>query len=335
MKLIFDYIINANLIISFMVIVIIGIRYVLKKYSKAYSYYLWLILFFSCIYILIPYTHIPVSQLYDGFHAADEINVYDNDVELVENDSKEVQTFEKQVGEPSLIKSIIDLKYEKIFGTDELMFKIFAVIWVIVSGVLLLYNIVLYFKIINTVRFSIKFKDNIFECDRIIMPFVQGIFRAKIYIPFNLSDDEKSFIIAHEQYHIKRKDNLAIILARLITIIFWFNPMIWLSCTYMKHDMELSCDEAVVKGCNDSERIQYVSALVNFAAKTKSFRIVAFSSKQPFLKRRVDNIIATKNKSKVFPIILIVLCFAFAIIGVSYGMENTYSYESPTQQVKY
>ena len=113
-----------------------------------------------------------------------------------------------------------------------------------------IYSIVSAIKIKNKLKYSIKLYNNVYECDGIRSPFIFGMLRPKIYIPFRLSKEQQQCILLHEEYHIKRKDYLVKIFASFLTIIYWFHPLVWISYYLMCCDMEMSCDEKVISELN-------------------------------------------------------------------------------------
>ena len=112
---------------------------------------------------------------------------------------------------------------------------------------------------------AIRLRDNIYQSDAIRSPFILGFLRPRIYLPFGLDPEPMEYVLAHEQYHIRRRDDLIKAFAFLLLAVHWFNPLCWLSFRLMERDMEMSCDEKVLSG-NANIRKAYSLTLLSFAA---------------------------------------------------------------------
>ena len=112
---------------------------------------------------------------------------------------------------------------------------------------------------------AVRLVDNIWVCENISSPFVVGVFRPKIYLPFRLPEEEKDFILCHEKHHIARKDNWFQLFAFFLVCIYWFHPLVWLSYFAMIRDMEMSCDEYVMSKSGKDIRAVYGRKLLGFA----------------------------------------------------------------------
>ena len=120
-------------------------------------------------------------------------------------------------------------------------------VWIYGVGAMLLYALFSCLHIYLKVRQSMRLKDNIYLCDRINTPFIFGIVRPKIYLPSYMSEEDMTYVLAHERSHLKRKDHLWKPLGFAILTVYWFNPLIWLSYILLCRDIELACDEKVIK----------------------------------------------------------------------------------------
>lgn len=109
------------------------------------------------------------------------------------------------------------------------------------------YGVVSYLGVRRKLRVMIPLRDNIFLADDIRSPFVIGLFRPRIYLPCGLGDKEQEYIVLHERHHIRRCDHIAKALAFIALCIHWFNPLVWLAFGLFGKDMEMSCDEAVIR----------------------------------------------------------------------------------------
>lgn len=189
-----------------------------------------------------------------------------------------------------------------------------AYIWLFGCIVLLARNLFLIWRTKQIVLMAIRRKDNIYESDRISTPFVLGIIRPKIYIPFNLSEQEREYILKHEQYHIRRKDQIIKICAYILCVIYWFQPLIWFAYFVMVRDMEMSCDEYVLKNSKSDIRAAYSTSLLKLATKTGDFNAGLPAFGESDIRKRVKNIMKFNAKKKW---VSVVAAIAVVIVGVS------------------
>ena len=189
-----------------------------------------------------------------------------------------------------------------------------AYIWLCGCIVLLVRNLFLIWRTKQTVLMAIRRKDNIYESEYISTPFVLGIVRPKIYIRFNLSEQEREYILKHEQYHIRRKDQIIKICAYILCVIYWFQPLIWFAYFVMIRDMEMSCDEYVLKNSKSDIRAAYSTSLLKLATKTEDFNAGLPAFGESDIRKRVKNIMKFNAKKKW---VSVVAAIAVVIVGVS------------------
>ena len=148
----------------------------------------------------------------------------------------------------------------------QIWIPILNIIWLIGVGALLLYTAVSYWRLCRKVDTAVRYKGNIFQSENVSSPFVLGIIKPRIYLPFNMNGQDLEHVVAHEQAHIRRKDHWWKPLGFLLLTIHWFNPLAWAMFALANQDIELSCDEAVLKrlGC---KREDYAMALIRLEEK--------------------------------------------------------------------
>lgn len=140
-----------------------------------------------------------------------------------------------------------------------------AALWMLGAVLMVLYGSITCLKLRRSLVGAIHVRDHIFMSDYITSPFVMGVFRPRIYLPSSLGEREQSYILLHEQHHIQRLDHVFRMLAFLALCIHWFNPLAWLAFVLSGRDMEMSCDEAVVKRLGEEIRADYSASLLGFA----------------------------------------------------------------------
>ncbi|MCC3376289.1 M56 family metallopeptidase [Cohnella sp. REN36] len=147
----------------------------------------------------------------------------------------------------------------------QLVMTAAGIIWVAGMVALLVYGVYAYWRTASRVRTATRVRGRIYETDRIRTPFVFGLLRPKIYVPAGLGDAEFRHIAAHEEAHIFRRDHWVKPIACLALVVHWFNPLLWLSFRAMAKDMEMACDERVLRSLDRSGRQGYAETLLSLS----------------------------------------------------------------------
>lgn len=188
-----------------------------------------------------------------------------------------------------------------------------AAIWLTGLLALLCFSLVSLLKLHSRLQHAVWLYDNVYQCAEIETPFVMGCFRPRIYLPYGLEGTRREYVLLHERTHIRRGDIWIKPFAFLVLCIHWFNPLVWLAFIYMNKDMELSCDERVLKRLGAGAKADYSALLLSFSAP--KFRIagspLAFGENGA--KTRIKNALHYK-KPAFWVIALAVLVLAAAVI---------------------
>lgn len=192
--------------------------------------------------------------------------------------------------------------------------------WMAGALVLLLWNLVGWLKIKKQVKWAVLTEDNVYECEGIPGPFVLGVVLPKIYIPFHIEEEARQYILAHERYHIKRRDYLTKIAAVVILAVYWFHPLVWAAYVLMSRDMEMSCDEYVLAGKDSQVRVKYSESLLAFATNRHSWKPQRMAFDAHSTKRRIKNVLVEKKQKRYMGI---VFCFVTVIVGAVLLTQGT------------
>lgn len=176
----------------------------------------------------------------------------------------------------------------------ENLFQTASVFWIIIAAAFITAMCILYFLTKSELKDARPLRDNLYLSEKLASPAVSGIFHKKIFLPKEYGEQELKFILMHEQYHIHRNDNLFRVLAILTACIHWFNPLVWIFLKTFLANMELSCDEAVLKHCNREEKKMYASILLN-CVEDRTLYTSAFGGAK--VRVRIDRILSYKKLS--------------------------------------
>lgn len=184
--------------------------------------------------------------------------------------------------------------------------------WLWLSGVaaMALCSAVSLFRLHRRLIGSVRLRDNIYLADSIDTPFVIGLFRPKIYLPSSLPEPEQDYIILHEQYHVRRCDPAVKALAYTALCLHWFNPLVWLAFRLSEKDMEMSCDEAVLKKLGEGIRADYSASLLRFAAPHRRIAAMPPTFCENSTKSRICNLLQWKVPQRRILIAATLACAA-------------------------
>lgn len=322
----FTTILNMGITASYVALVVIGVRLLLRKVPKVFSYILWLPVW---IRLISPVSFHSDFSFFNFLKSISQTNTHG--IEYIPHDIGMMKEPTVDVG-INAINRVINSSLPKTtpiasVNSMQIIIGIASMIWILGIGILLVYSISSYIKIAINIRTATLVKDNIFETDRITTPFVWGITKPRIYIPIGLSEDEFTHVLAHEQIHIKRRDNIAKPLAFIILVIHWFNPIIWLSFILMSRDMEMSCDESVIKQMGNSNKKSYSNSLLSLSVKRSGLLIgspLAFGESNT--KSRIKNILNYK-KPTFWVMICTIVIMSGLLLSLMANPKNDYKIE--------
>lgn len=170
-----------------------------------------------------------------------------------------------------------------------------SVLWLCGIGVLLLYTAVSYWRIHKSVREAALYQGNVWLCDRIDTPFIFGVLRPRVFLPSDIEKADLPYVLAHEQAHLKRRDHLWKPLGFLLLTIYWFNPILWAAYILFCKDMELACDERVLRTLGAACKKPYSNALINCSVPRKRISACPLAFGETGVKERVRSVLNYKK----------------------------------------
>lgn len=300
MELIFSRVLNMSLTASAAILLVLLIRLLLRRAPKVYAYALWSVVLFR---LLCPVSlPAPVSILEPLHPEVSKGILVTNSVTYVPVSSPRSQpepaAIQPEALEPASIPE----------ATPAARIAIIPLGYLIVAAGMLGYGILSYLVLLRRLSEAVRYRRNVYLADHIQMPFVLGIFRPRIYLPSALESSERRYILAHERCHIHRGDHIWKGLACIALCIHWFNPLVWLSFVLAGRDMEMSCDEAVIRRLGPAVRADYASSLLRLSAGRKRPGIspLSFGAGDP--KSRIRNLARWRKPALGLSIACAALC---------------------------
>lgn len=170
-----------------------------------------------------------------------------------------------------------------------------SVLWLCGIVVLLLYTALSYRRIHKSVREAALYQGNVWLCDRIDTPFIFGVIRPRVFLPSDIEKADLPYVLAHEQAHLKRRDHLWKPLGFLLLTVYWFNPILWVAYILFCKDMELACDERVLRTLGAACKKPYSNALINCSVPRKRISACPLAFGETGVKERVRSVLNYKK----------------------------------------
>ena len=304
MSEIFLKIINMSISASYIVLAVLLLRLLLKKAPKWITVVLWGIV---AVRLICPFSIESVLSLIPSS-------------EVVSPDIMMDKTPEINTGIPVLnqvINPVISGSFTPDPGTSanplQLWIPTFAVIWIIGMVALLIYTVISFAKVKRKIGTAVLLRDNIYQSENVVSPFVLGIIKPKIYLPFGMNEKDMEHVVAHEMAHIRRKDHLWKPLGFLLLSLHWFNPLMWLGYVLLCRDIELACDEKVIKELDHDARADYSQALLTCSVNRRTIAACPLAFGEVGVKDRVKSVLNYKKPAFWIIIAAVVACVAVAV----------------------
>jgi beta-lactamase regulating signal transducer with metallopeptidase domain len=194
-------------------------------------------------------------------------------------------------------------------------FNIYSVLWFAGMAALLVHALVSAGKLKRKLATAILLRDNIYESEFVDSPFVFGVVKPNIYLPMHMDEGTAAYVIAHERAHLARRDHWWKVLGYLVLALHWFNPLVWVAYILFCRDIELACDEKVVKGLDGAARADYSQALLSCAAPKRAVAACPLAFGEGNIKTRVKSALHYRKPAfwvaaaAVLAVVIVAVCF--------------------------
>lgn len=304
MSELFLKIVNMSISASWVVVAVLALRFCLKKAPKWVNVLLWGI---AAVRMVFPFSIESVLSL---IPSAETISPT-----IMMEQSPSVQT-----GVPALnhvINPVISGSFTPAPGESanplQIWIPVLTGIWLFGIAALFLYSAVSYWRLRRKVCEAVILRGNIYQSEKVCSPFVLGIIKPKIYLPYHMDSREMDHVIAHEQTHIRRKDHWWKPLGFLLLTTHWFNPLMWLSYILLCRDIELACDEKVIKKMSNEQRADYTQALVACSVDRRLIAACPLAFGEIGVKARVKSVMNYKKPAFWIVLASVIVCAVIAV----------------------
>ena len=316
MNELFLKIINMSISASWLVLAVLILRFVLKKAPKWINVLLWGIV---AIRLICPFSFesplslIPSAETIPLNIGMDSTPTINSGISAINN---AVNPIISQSNTPMAGASINPL---------QITIGIYEYIWIFGMIALALYTAISYWRLHRKVDTAVRYKDNIFQSENVSFPFVLGIIKPRIYLPFKMNGQYLEYVVAHEQAHICRKDHWWKPLGFLLLMIHWFNPLMWLAYVLLCRDIELACDEKVIKELGNEQRGDYTQALVACSVNRRMIAACPLAFGEVSVKERVKSVMNYKKPAFWVIIISVIVCVGVAVCFLTNPKQDSYT----------
>lgn len=306
-------IVNMSISASWLVLAVLLLRLILKKAPKWASVLLWGLV---AVRLICPFSFESVMSL---IPSAETISPY-----IMVDPRPEIHTG------ISLVNSVINPIVLESFAPDpgasmnplQLWIPLAAFVWIIGVAAMLMYTAVSYILLQRKVATAIRLRSNIYQSENVDSPFVLGIINPKIYLPFDIDRQNVEHVITHEESHIRRKDHWWKPLGFVLLALHWFNPLMWIGYILLCRDIELACDEKVIKGMDNENRADYTQALVACSVSRRSIAACPIAFGEVSVKERVKSVMNYKKPSFWVICAAVVVCVVVAVCFLTNPAET-------------
>lgn len=293
----FQTVLNMSIAATVIIAAVLLARLLLRRAPKSFSYALWAVVLFRLLCPVSVSSAVSLLGLLDA--PAQENTQYTTVIEYYAPPAApQLSAPPVSVSAPLAVSEPVTgggttggQAVSAGVGTGETA----AIVWALGVCAMLIYGTASYIRLRRRLVGNIALEDNIRLADGINSPFVLGIFRPKIYLPSDIGEAEREYIVLHERQHIRRGDHVLKALAFIALSLHWFNPLAWLAFVLAGRDMEMSCDEAVLKRLGEGVRADYSASLLRFASGRRGALSVPLAFGESGIKGRIKNLLRWKR----------------------------------------
>ena len=330
MQELFLELVQLSLIGSLFVLAVILVRIIFRKAPKWLFCLLWSVVALRLIcpiFVESDFSLVP-DRLASGQIISNVGNNYIGEVNIIyENDagySNAVDAGRQPIYSDSGYYVVTEKdSYDAPATVEETVFPVLSWIWLVGMVLMLTYTAVSYLALKRKMEEATLLRDNIWQCEQVESPFVLGIIKPRIYLPYQISDSDMDNVIAHEQAHIHRKDHWWKPIGFLLLAVHWFNPVMWVAYILLCRDIEAACDEKVIKHMEKDEMRAYSTALLHCSVHRRRIAACPLAFGEVGVKERIKRVMNYKKPTFWIMLISIIACVVIAVCFLTNPSDTT------------
>ncbi len=315
MENVFINMFNMSITASWIVLAIILLRLLLKKAPRAILCALWSLV---AVRLFFPFSIESALSLIPSVSTVPQEIVYAREPVI---DSG--VTVINEIVNPIIISSFAPPDTLTSINPIQVWLAIMWNLWVLGIIAMLIYAIVSYLRLRIRTRVAIETEKGIFICDNIQSPFILGIFKPRILLPSSMDESHKKHVIAHEKAHLKRLDHLWKPIGFALLTVYWFNPVLWVAYILFCRDIELACDEHVIKDMGEYDKKEYSTALLACSIPKKMITACPLAFGEVGVKERIKGVLNYKKPAFWLIVVAVVISVVIAVCFLTNPMEES------------
>lgn len=317
MSRIFLTVLNMSFTAGYCIIAVIVLRFLFQRQPKIFSYLLWSVVLFRLLCPFSLTSGYSLLRVNTALFSGERIRTLSMADAGAEGQNAADEPVAGQAGGAAENTLTVLGGNPADTGNIWVQRAVGFASWIWLAGVaaLLFYSVETVIRLRRLLSDAVRTEKGFYETEKIETPFVLGIRRPQIYLPSHLREEERGYVLAHERIHIARKDYLVKILFYAAACVHWFNPLVWLAFSLMETDMEMSCDEAVLRKLGVEVKQQYSEALLLLSTGRTKFQGAPPAFGEGNIKGRIRNILAYRKKTA-----WAVILTAFILLAAGAGL---------------
>lgn len=325
MTALFLFLLNRGITASFLILAVIGLRFLFRRLPKNPQLLLWALV---ALRLAVPFS---LESSFSLMPKTEAVSVLTGSTVISHRVLSEMPVPTATVPAPAVTPqpalsqgvlpaasqaSAAQAPFTGPSGTENGLLVVCTLLWLLGAAGMLIYCLAAYLRLRKKLSVSLRLDGNVYLCDAIPGPFLLGLFRPRIYLPACLNQETQTYVLAHEKAHLRHGDAWWKMLGFLLLSVYWFHPLVWCGYWLFCRDLEMACDERAVNGMDHRQRKDYACTLLLCAAPKGSFPICPVSFSQSGIKARIANILQKKNTRlwagllALITALVVILCFA-------------------------
>lgn len=295
---------NISITASYIILAVLLIRLIFPKIPRKFVCILWMI---AGIRLVLPISIESIFSLVPSTETFESVSDSGRDFQI----SSGISAIDVPVND-----YLGDRYFEGVSVPQDLKLtvsSIVAALWLVGIVGIFIYGVFGYIRVKRMVKCSVLLKENIFECEKVVSPFILGFFKPKIYVPFGMDNETLDYVAAHENAHIKRRDHLIKPIGFIVLAVYWFNPLVWVAYIMLCRDIEAACDEKVIAEMDGETRKKYASSLLECAVNRRKIAACPLAFGEVSVKSRIKNVMSYKKPAFWVVVVAAVTCLIAAV----------------------
>ena len=323
--------VDLSITASYFIVAVVLLRFVLAKAPKWIRGILWGLV---GIRLTIPFS---VESMFSLIPDKSPIPaLYESGVNSV--DTTDIPEFNVGVGAtPQAVETLnTGVVPETMQAGSVSVATILGIVWLVGLAAMLVYCTVTYIRLNKSVADAVLYrggKHAIYQSEKVASPFVLGIFAPRIFIPYHMGEEDLQCVIAHEKAHIARKDHWIKPLGYVILSVHWFNPLVWLAYVLLCRDIELACDESVIRQLGMEHKKIYSEALLKCSVSQHRIAACPLAFGEVGVKKRITNVLHYKKPAFWVIVVALVLCAVVAVCFMTKPKDDDLATDKSEQEL--